>query len=129
MVLITFFSRKGLIHHYFVPPNQTLNTMFYLEVMECLVANPHLSHLAGIQVSWELVSVAWQCNVTFGQHSPAVFYELRGFCNQSLTQYTKSGNSRLFFYIPKITSDETPLLIGSLGYTCEIPVKIAHIVL
>lgn len=36
IMLIAFFDSKGLIHHEFVPPGQTVNMVFYLQVIKRL---------------------------------------------------------------------------------------------
>ena len=35
-MLIIFFDSKGIVHKEFVPPGQTVNQTFYLQVLECL---------------------------------------------------------------------------------------------
>ncbi len=35
-MLILFFDSKGVIHHEYVPEGQTVNTMFYTQVLNCL---------------------------------------------------------------------------------------------
>ena len=36
IMLITFFNQKGLVHHEFVPQDQTVNQHFYQQVLNCL---------------------------------------------------------------------------------------------
>jgi len=36
MLIISFFDSKGIVHKEFVPPRQTVNQTFYLQVLECL---------------------------------------------------------------------------------------------
>ena len=38
-MLICFFDQKGIIHKEFVPPGQTVNAAFYVEVLKCLREN------------------------------------------------------------------------------------------
>jgi hypothetical protein len=35
-MLIVFFNVKGIVHHEFVPPNTTVNSDFYCDVLRCL---------------------------------------------------------------------------------------------
>ena len=35
-MLICFFDQKGTVHKEFVPPGQTVNAAFYVEVLKCL---------------------------------------------------------------------------------------------
>jgi hypothetical protein len=38
-ILIVFFKVKGTVHHEFVPPNTTVNSEFYCDVLRCLGEN------------------------------------------------------------------------------------------
>jgi len=38
-VLICFFDQKGIVHKEFVPPGQTVNAAFYVEVLKRLWEN------------------------------------------------------------------------------------------
>ena len=38
-MLICFFDQKGIVHKEFVPPGQTVNAVFYVEVLKCLREN------------------------------------------------------------------------------------------
>jgi len=38
-MLICFFDQKGIVHKEFVPPGQTDNAAFYIEVLKCLREN------------------------------------------------------------------------------------------
>jgi hypothetical protein len=38
-MLIVFFDKKGIVHGEFVPPNTTVNSDFYSEVLRCLREN------------------------------------------------------------------------------------------
>jgi len=38
-MLICFFDQKGIVHKEFVPPRQTVNTAFYVEVLKRLQEN------------------------------------------------------------------------------------------
>ena len=38
-MLICFFDQKGIVHKEFVPPGQTANAAFYVEVLKCLWEN------------------------------------------------------------------------------------------
>jgi len=39
LILICFFDQKGIIHKEFVPPSQTVNAAFYVEILKRLREN------------------------------------------------------------------------------------------
>jgi hypothetical protein len=38
-MLIVFFNMKGIVHREFVPPNTTVNSDFYRDILRCLTEN------------------------------------------------------------------------------------------
>jgi len=46
-MLICFFDQKGIVHKEFVPPGQTVNAAFYVEVLKRLQENVRSDLISG----------------------------------------------------------------------------------
>ena len=81
-MLIIFFDSKGIVHKEFLPPGQTVNQTFYLQVLECLqnrvmrihheIANMWFLHHDNVpsHTSFAMREFLAQLNITTLPHPP-----------------------------------------------------------